>query len=118
MRYVVSRGFGNFDVIEGRKLNDAFLTKEDAEALAAATVSDIRTASADKGALGEADELLDALADALNRAGRLSENARVFIAAVINNRLRKHVDPHVRPLPGNRRLAEIVTTRKPPPAAA
>lgn len=36
-RLVVSRGFGNFDVIEGRKLNDAPLSKEDAEELAAAS---------------------------------------------------------------------------------
>ncbi|MGH6821930.1 MAG: hypothetical protein ACREC4_00310 [Methylocella sp.] len=33
-RYVVSLGFGRFAVIEGRKLNDAPLTKEQAAALA------------------------------------------------------------------------------------
>ncbi len=35
-RHVVSRGFGRFDVIEGRKLNDEPLDKEAATALAAA----------------------------------------------------------------------------------
>lgn len=32
-RFVVSRGFGKFDVIEGVKVNDRSLTKEEAEAL-------------------------------------------------------------------------------------
>lgn len=35
-RHVISRGFGKFDVIEGRQLNDAPMSKEDAEELAAA----------------------------------------------------------------------------------
>lgn len=33
-RHVVSAGFGRFDVIEGRKLNQASLSKEEAQALA------------------------------------------------------------------------------------
>ena len=33
-RHVVSRGFGKFDVIEGRIINSAPLTKEHAEAMA------------------------------------------------------------------------------------
>ncbi len=33
-RHVVSLGFGKFDVVEGRKLNDAPLTKDQAQALA------------------------------------------------------------------------------------
>lgn len=33
--HVVSRGFGKFDVIRGHVLNDAPLTKEEAEAMAA-----------------------------------------------------------------------------------
>lgn len=33
-RFVVSRGFGNFDVYEGRKLNTAPMTKDEAQALA------------------------------------------------------------------------------------
>jgi hypothetical protein len=33
-RFVVSKGFGNFDVIEGRRLNSEPLTKEQAQALA------------------------------------------------------------------------------------
>lgn len=36
-RHVVSRGFGHWDVIEGRKVNDHALTKDEAEALAAVT---------------------------------------------------------------------------------
>jgi hypothetical protein len=44
-RHVVSRGFGNFDVIEGRKLNDAPLTKEDAEDLAAASQQGARASA-------------------------------------------------------------------------
>lgn len=35
-RFACNRGFGKWDVIEGRKLNDAPLTKDEAEALAAA----------------------------------------------------------------------------------
>jgi hypothetical protein len=34
-RHIVSTGFGRFDVIEGRKINDKPLTKEEAEKLAA-----------------------------------------------------------------------------------
>jgi hypothetical protein len=34
-RHIVSIGFGRFDVIEGRKLNNKRLTKDEAEALAA-----------------------------------------------------------------------------------
>ena len=34
-RHVVSTGFGRFDVIEGHKLNDRALTKDEAEELAA-----------------------------------------------------------------------------------
>jgi hypothetical protein len=34
-RHIVSTGFGRFDVIEGRKLNDKPLTKEEADKLAA-----------------------------------------------------------------------------------
>lgn len=34
-RIVVNRGFGKFDVIEGRRLNTEPLTKDEAEALAA-----------------------------------------------------------------------------------
>lgn len=36
-RFAVNRGFGKWDVVEGRKLNDAPLTKVEAEALAAAS---------------------------------------------------------------------------------
>ena len=33
-RHIISRGYGHYDVIEGRKLNDKVLTKAEAEALA------------------------------------------------------------------------------------
>lgn len=35
-RFAINRGFGKWDVVEGRKLNDEVLTKDQAEALAAA----------------------------------------------------------------------------------
>jgi hypothetical protein len=38
-RFAVNRGFGKWDVIEGRKLNDTPLTREQAEALAATSTN-------------------------------------------------------------------------------
>ena len=43
-RFVMSLGFGRFDVIEGRKLNEAHLSREAAYALARIPLPDKKTA--------------------------------------------------------------------------